>query len=193
MNVQSGIVNNLTHKSLLHAACRLNNVKMVEMLLRHGADANIADGGKRPTFTTMHRAAWNGNLNIIKLLIKYQFNCRKYINSIISTKEPPHNLMSVFLVLCLEGHVKCMEYLYSNFSEWIDTNVKDTWGHNGIYLAVQNQNFEILEYLFTKVYDDKKLLKIMINASLDHDSGRVKVNFILTIFGTQFFQRPDVY
>ena len=172
--LQGNVVNDLTRHSALHLACRLNNEKMVEILLRHGADANIADRLKEPRFTAMHRAAWNGNLNIIKLLITYQFNCRKYINKIMNIKEPPYNYMSVFLILCVTGNVECMKYLYSNFSELIETKAKDTSGRNGIYLAARNKNLDMLEYLFTNVYDDKKLLNIMINAVPYQNSGRVK-------------------
>ena len=149
---------------------------MVEVLLRHGADANVADcgGGKKRTFTPMHWAARNENLNIIQLLIKYQFNCTKYINSIMNIKQAPYNLMSVFLILCFNGNVKCMEYLYSNFGEIMETKATDKWGHNGIYLAVANKNLDMLRYLFAKVYDDDKLLSIMINAASHHHSTRVK-------------------
>ena len=167
-------MNNLAHNSLLHAACRLNNEKIVEILLRHGADANIADSRKKRTFTAMHWAAWNGNLHIMKLLIKYQFNYRKYINSVMNTNRAPYNLMSVFLILCFNGNVKCMKYLHSNFGEIIETKAIDTWGHNGIYLAVANKNLKMLKYLVSNVYSDEQFLKIMINAVPHHDSARVK-------------------
>ena len=176
-------MNNLAPNSLLHLACRLNREKIVEILLRHGADANIKDTGKKRTFTTMHWAAWNGNLSIMKLLIEYQFNYKKLINNRISIKQAPYNLMSVFLILCSNGNVECMKYLYSNFGEIIETKAKDMWGHNGIYLAVVNKNLDMLEYLFTNVYINDGLRNLMINA-VSHQAS-VRVTYI-RIYGSIF-------
>ena len=178
---QSGIVNNVTHNSLLHVACKENREKIVEILLQHGADANITDNRQKATFTAMHWAVWKKNLNIMKLLIKYKFNCRKYINNIMSKREP-YNLMSVFLVLCSNGSVECMECLYSKFGELIQIEVKDRRGRNGVFLAIVNKHLDMLEYLFKNVYIDERLRKRMLNAVSHNDSVPVKSRIYSTLF-----------
>ena len=45
--------------------------QIAEILLEHGADANIGD---QTGATPMHRGASKGNLDIVKLLLNY--NCR---------------------------------------------------------------------------------------------------------------------
>ena len=170
---QTNVVNIVSDgTTALHRACQLSNDKMVKLLLRNGADANVGDNKtKRLRSTTMHWAAWHGNLKIIKLLIKYQFNCPKLINAVLNINQPPYNLMSVFLILCSNGNVKCMEYLYSNYGKLIETQTIDRWGHNGIYLAVANEHLSMLKFLFTNVYKINRLRNDILNNTSRRESA----------------------
>ena len=154
--------------TLLHTACQAGNEKMVKFLVGEGANPNITQSGRRLRFTTMHWAAWHGNLKIIKLLTQHKFNYRLLINNIINIPIAPYNMMSVFLILCSNGNVECMEYLYSNFGKLIETRTSDSRGCNAIYLAVAKQHLTMLQYLFAKVYTTNPLKHIMANNTKSH-------------------------
>ena len=55
----------------------------------------------------MHTAAINQNVAMMKLLIQHGFDCDKLINSISDYGSN----RSVFLILCENGNVECMDYL----------------------------------------------------------------------------------
>ena len=86
---------------------------MVKLLLKYGANPNVVDKteGKYKNMTTMHIAAFNSNVNMIKLLIEYQFDTNKLINNIIMSNK--YRCISVFLILCSNGNVECLKYLLS--------------------------------------------------------------------------------
>lgn len=50
----------------LHSAVEMNNIKVVNLLLAHGADPNIRE---QRGFTPLHVAAQNGNTDIIRILL----------------------------------------------------------------------------------------------------------------------------
>ena len=61
--------------SPLHLAAALNNLEMVEVLLRNGANVNIETAKERQT--PVHYAAKYNSLDALKLLIKYSGSITK--------------------------------------------------------------------------------------------------------------------
>lgn len=57
------------HESLIHIAVRFNSYKMVELLLKNGADPNTKS--KPLEFTPLHFASQKGNVPIMDLLIQH--------------------------------------------------------------------------------------------------------------------------
>lgn len=52
----------------LHNACSYGHYEVTELLVKHGANVNVADLWK---FTPLHEAAAKGKYEIVKLLIKH--------------------------------------------------------------------------------------------------------------------------
>lgn len=55
-----------TGNSLLHGAARLGSVKMLQLLLEHGANPNAVS---KKGYTALHVAAWSGHVECVELLI----------------------------------------------------------------------------------------------------------------------------
>jgi ankyrin repeat protein len=51
----------------LHNACSYGHYEVTELLVKHGANVNVADLWK---FTPLHEAAAKGKYDIVKLLLK---------------------------------------------------------------------------------------------------------------------------
>ena len=64
-------VTNLDLRTPLHSAAYQGNVKLVELLLDHGADINALEDDNE---TALHWAAVKGQLNVAKLLVKRGIN-----------------------------------------------------------------------------------------------------------------------
>ena len=137
-------------------ACELNNVEILKLLLMHGANPNATYQKNTAKTTTMHYAASHKNVLLMKLLIKYGFDCKKLINSI----EYAGNCYSVFLMLCHNGSTKCMEYLINACQlkhVKIDTQHRDMRGRNGLYIAVNQENVSMVSYLLDNIYNDPNI------------------------------------
>lgn len=52
----------------LHFAANLGNVKVIELLVKHGADVNAVDGYNT---TPLHYAEMSGNVRAIEFLVKF--------------------------------------------------------------------------------------------------------------------------
>ena len=104
--------NNEFGKSALHIACELGTIKMIELLLKRNANANVID--KKTNKTGLLYAAKYGNLDIFDLFKGFKFNFRKFIN-----KFDINHYISVFLVLCYYSHLHCLKYLFDNSSKAI--------------------------------------------------------------------------
>lgn len=57
----------------LHNACSYGHYEVTEMLVKHGANVNVADLWK---FTPLHEAAAKGKYDIVKLLLQVRFRKR---------------------------------------------------------------------------------------------------------------------
>ena len=164
----------------IHAACQVNNTAIVELLFKYKADPNIvlpcslevstiSLGRKRSSnVTTMHLAADHGNLEVMKLLIENGFNLHQ-MNICMSGD------ITVFLILCKRGDIKCLDYIISlgdhgnqnnnnsNNPYIVDIFAEDHIGRNGLNLAVRNDDLEMCQYLLKHVYNEKGLRDRIIN------------------------------
>ena len=139
---------------------------MVKLFLAYGADPNLSNDIK---MTTMHIAARKKNVEMVKVLVEREFDIEKLINQIVMGDRFEYR--SVFLMLCSNGSVECLDYLLSvckrnvkNKNKWLmDVFAKDSKGRNGLYVAVGHQKLSMCEYLLKKIYDNDELRQEMMN------------------------------
>ena len=136
-----------------------NKIETLKLLLKHGADVNLLYQPNGIKATSMNIAAMKQNISVMKLLIQYGFNCNKLINNICHV----HPRRSVFLELCFNGSVDCMDYIMNKCKNKIDIWQRDINGWNGLHLAVNEENVSMVEYLLTKVYDNQDIRMKVLN------------------------------
>ena len=149
----------------IHIACWENNVEILNLLLQCNPNVNLLNEPNNRKYTTMHIAAIKENVTMMKLLIQRGFNCDKFINNIYYDQE--HR--SVFLQLCCNGNVECMDYLmnHDQCKSKIDIWQRDINGYNGLHSAVTNQHVSMVKYLLNKVYKKDELKRKV----FDHTVG----------------------
>ena len=89
-----------TQSTPIHKACWKNNVQILKMLLQYHPNVDLLDHPNTTKYTTMHIAAINENVTMMKLLIQGGFDCDKFINNIYYAID--HR--SVFLEICHNGN-----------------------------------------------------------------------------------------
>ena len=144
-------------------ACYNNNVGILQLLLEYGANPNAINYTDGTQATTMYIAAMNENVAMMILLIKHGFDCKKLINNI---EYDDTNNYSVFLELCANGNVQCMDYLINQCklkNAQIDIYQRDIDGRNGLYIAVQQEKVSMVSYLLNSVYNDPQVKRSIIN------------------------------
>ena len=162
-------------------ACSCNNVEILELLLKHGANPNTIQDPNDQKITTMHWAVYHQNLSMMKLLIKHKFDYDELINNTFNGG----NHYSVFLQLCENGNIECMEYLLSLCSNnafkydnsWgfnrncqdrsdIDLTQRDINGYNSLHIAVENSNLSMILYLLNEIYNHPRMRGIVVNQTV---------------------------
>eukprot|EP01084_Bolivina_argentea_P174843 302834_1 len=129
-------------------AAENESAEMVKFLLKNGASANSIN---KYNETAMWHGISKGNIEIIKLLIKYGFDWDKYINA--PSKVPGGGNFTGFHMCCLNGSIRCLEYLFSiekNYSTKIDVHSKAVKNQTGLLLACNSNSTSVVEFLFTK-------------------------------------------
>ncbi|KAJ8910026.1 hypothetical protein NQ315_003456 [Exocentrus adspersus] len=107
------------YDTALHAACRLNNLDMVEYLVEEaGADVNILDENQ---CTPLHAAAHEGNLDIVQFLVEN--DCE--MNIVNSAGD------TAFHDAAMRGFMKVVAFLVENGA---DVTVEDNDGYNIVEL-----------------------------------------------------------
>ena len=135
----------------------MNNVQILELLLQYNPNVNLLYSPNQYKFTTMHIAAINQNVVMMKLLIRHGFGCDKFINNIMYYGD--HR--SVFLESCFNGNVEFMDYLMNQCKNKIDIWQRDIYGMNGLHTAVRQQHVSMVKYLLNNVYkNDEMKMKI---------------------------------
>ena len=52
----------------------------------------------------------------------------------------------VFLELCYNGNVQCMDYLISQYKDNIDIWQRNIYGYNGLHIAINEENVQMVQY-----------------------------------------------
>ena len=141
-------------------ACETSNNDIVALLLEKGANPNVLNKWYNHTgVTTMHIAASLGNKAVMQLLIKHGFNLDKLIDK--RTKGDKYRNMNVFLILCMNGHVRCLSYLLHVCND-IDLRARTQLGLNGLHLAVEHQHLDMVTFLLQNVYQNTNIRQKML-------------------------------
>lgn len=134
-------------ETLLHRACRNSDVKMVELLLKYGAnvDAKNASGE-----TPLYLAAEAGNLEMVELLLKYKANTCIPNKTILTTP---------LMEAARNGHIEVVKSLLTS-----DVKSIDAQNHNGctaLHIALRCGHLDIFRLLL----EHKPSLHIVDNES----------------------------
>ena len=147
-------------------ACMLNNVEILRILLQgtllqKGGNPNMIYQPNGQQITAMQFAAKYENISMMKLLIEYRFDCDRLINNILHAGAH----YSVFLQLCQNGNVECMDYLMSEckLQDKIDIQQRDIYGYNDLHVAVIKENVKMVEYLLSNVYNNQQIKSKIMN------------------------------
>ena len=148
----------------IHIACIENKTEILKLLLQHNPNVNALHKPNKLKRTTMHIAASNGNVTMMKLLIGHGFDCDKFINNTDYQDE----CRSVFLQLCYSGNVECMDFLmnHDECKDKIDIWQRDIDGWNGLHSAVTNSHLLMVEYLLNNVYTNKEMKQKIFNQTI---------------------------
>ena len=166
---------------------RIQVLKYLEFCLRGGI-CNVNDilEGELCALTTMHVAALFGNIEAMKILIKWGFDETRLINRTFDHKTLRQ--VTVFLLLCARGDVKCLNYLLKKCKH-IDIFATDDHNMNGLYYAVIGGHKLMVEYLLTNVYQTPNLKQTMMNqipqpqnSHISHLAARLSTTNALEIF-----------
>jgi ankyrin repeat protein len=119
-------------RNALHLAAESNHEKMVELLLRRGANPNAVSDGR---WTALHNACQAGHVGVVKLLLAYGAN----VNAQLS------NEVTALHWACLNGHTQVVELLL----ERPETNpyVKDSFDMTPMLCAAERHHKDIVKML----------------------------------------------
>ena len=120
---------------LLFIACQNGNLKIVKILIEHGADVNKtkASNNSTPILT----AAQSGYLKIVELLIEYGADINK-INS--------HGFTPLILAIDEENFEVVKVLLKSG----ADINIVGDRGRTALFFAINQENQELIKFLIDK-------------------------------------------
>ena len=148
---QYSFVNKLFKKTTaLHISCDKNNLSMVQLLLKNGADPSHVETRRRQC-TTLHLAAMKGNLKMMQLLINNGFDLEELVNAeaVIQSKGDS-DCMSAFLILCRNGNIECLDYLLS-VCAFVDKA-------HGMHVSMAFKQRSMLKYLITEIYSNNEIV-----------------------------------
>jgi len=115
----------------LHGACGQGHVKVVEMLLKHGADADAKNNfGDTP----LHRACDNDHVEVVEMLLKHG----------VDAKAKTKGGYTPLHIACYIGHVKVVEMLLKHGA---DAKVKANDGWRPLHKACFNGHDKVAEIL----------------------------------------------
>ena len=110
------------------------NVEIVKLLLKHGADVNQVDDCG---MSALHESAQRGNLEIVKVLIQNGANVNMRAGDFFYEKPPLH-------LASQEGHVDIAKVLIQN---GVDVNELDAEGITAIGYAVTTCHLDVAKVL----------------------------------------------
>ncbi|KAJ6244209.1 repeat protein [Anaeramoeba flamelloides] len=149
-------------ETVLHVACHLGHVKIVEFLLRKGVDY---DKGLPNGKNALYLACENNRIEVVKTLIKYKidFSIAEELANMsslhISVNHGHHKIVKLLLekmdpnilmfkdytplhIACRNGSVKCVKLLIKHHAE-----INAIANTSPLYFASENGNAKIIEML----------------------------------------------
>jgi hypothetical protein len=124
----------------LHAASRMNHLKIVQSLLRHGADVNaLGAWGRTPL---LFASSW-GHLDVVRWLLEHGAD--------VNAKENDDDWTSLHLA-AINGHFEIVRTLLKHNA---DTNAREVTGLTPLYLASSYGHVDISRFLLNHGADPK--------------------------------------
>lgn len=136
----------------LHNACSYGHYEVTELLVKHGANVDVADLWK---FTPLHEASAKGKFEIVKLLLKHGADPTKKnrdgatpLDLVREGDQDVSDLLrgnTALLDAAKKGNLARVQRLVSTEN----INCRDAQGRNStpLHLAAGYNNYEVAEYL----------------------------------------------
>jgi ankyrin repeat protein len=168
--------------SLLHSACYVDNLNLVEFLLDRNANVNNTSKGENPLHAVlMNRNKQNNQFEIVKLLTKSGVNIRQRIETGYG--------QSCFLMALQCCNLKIVEYLDKNYPESCSKSVE--FASRGLHSASGNYfDFKVLTYCLALDQDVNKVDENGNTPLLDTFGQKGKVEQLLRFGANINFQNP---
>jgi len=113
-------------ESILHSECSKSNLKIIELLLRYGANVNART---ETGLTPLHYAVIDDNIEVVKILLDYKAD----INAVTSLNES-----AFYSSVCHD-----MEEMIDFLIDKVDINIRDFEGQSPLHKAIETQNLKV--------------------------------------------------
>ena len=151
----------------LHTA--FGSYDMVKKLLEKGADPNVLTANRMSCVGIAIVHFHSQTVDIIKLLLKYNFDIKKYLNEYQTNRYD-----TIISQICGYGDLECLKFMLkiaqdNNLTDTIDWFHVSNTGYNLIHFAGKNQenNYEMIEYLLNNIFSDYQTFEYNILAMQD--------------------------
>ena len=183
------VVNCVKISRLLAKDWRLNLLDFIDVLY-HLAPIPVVDNLIKHKLGVendlLSIAATRGGTEMIKLLQKYNFDFVKEVEKLV------HDGKSVYLMMCKNGHLQCLQLLNDILTQKNYVNGDKTWleaskfdtdenGSNALHLVSCSENVAMLKYLLDNVYfpndnlNDQDGLQVI---SQENKFGKAPLTFV---------------
>ena len=130
--------NNITVKrNIFHYAALTGSLDRVKILLKKGADVNLAD---KCDITPLHYAALSGNLELVQYLVEQGAD----VNATDNEKK------NVLTYAAQSGNLELVKWLVK---QGLDLNAKDYDNNTVLHYAAQSGNLELVQWLVKQGLD----------------------------------------
>lgn len=124
--------------TMLYYACKYNSEEIIKFLIQFGANPNFCN---KYNYTPMMEAARLSSSSIIKLLIDAG-------GDITIINNYGYNAIHMAIIENNVTSLKTMIRLYLNYGKSININAKINTNHTGLMLAIDNDNIDIVDFMF---------------------------------------------
>ncbi|EDQ85735.1 uncharacterized protein MONBRDRAFT_28916 [Monosiga brevicollis MX1] len=149
----------------LHVACHEGHDNVVEMLLKHGVDAEAKGKGG---YTPMHRACGSGHVKVVEMLLKHGADTEAK-NNVSTVPLPPSSplyppmmvhlypmmmlMMMMLYLACGSGHVKVVEMLLKHGADTeAKNNVSTVPPSSSLYPSMMVHLYHMMMMLMLMLY-----------------------------------------